>query len=272
MSCLPGSDLVGESVLGVIWNVSSDCLKFNVNVPVKPLTRRELLSMLSSLYDLLCFMVPVIVPPRLWQKELNERDWDEPISQEETSRWNAWLQELIKLQDLEILRSFKFEDHDAVFFELHHFANASSVAYGIVCYLRTTVRKGNIECSFVFGKGHLAPRGLTIPNLELSAAVLAARLDKLLKMELSLKIDKSVFWSDSMPTLRCIYNSKRKHPVCVAHRIAEIDNCSDKNDCTYVPTAENPVDDVTRGQSVKQFLKSKRCLTGPEFLLKDKEE
>ena len=32
---LPGSDLVGESVLGVIWNVSCDCFKLNVNLPDK---------------------------------------------------------------------------------------------------------------------------------------------------------------------------------------------------------------------------------------------
>ena len=44
---LPDSDLVGESVLEVIWNVSSDCFKLNVNVPDKPLTRRGLLLMLS---------------------------------------------------------------------------------------------------------------------------------------------------------------------------------------------------------------------------------
>ena len=174
--------------------------------------------------------VPVIIPPRLWQRELNDRDWNEPISQEEASTWNAWLQELNQLQDLEIQRSFKSEDHDAVYFELHHFADASSVTYGVVCYLRTTHRKGNIKCSFVFGKGHLAPKGLTIPKLELEAAVLAARLDRLLRMELRLKFDKSVFWSDSMATLDCIYNNKRKHPVYVAHHIAEIDNCSDKND------------------------------------------
>ena len=95
--------------------------------------------------------------------------------------------------------------------------------------------------------------------------MLAARLDKLLRMELSLKIDKSVFWSDSMATLHCIYNSKRKHPIYVAHCIAEIDTCSDKNDWNYVPTAGNPADDVTRKQSVKQFLKSKKWL-------KDKKE
>ena len=102
--------------------------------------------------------------------------------------------------------------------------------------------------------------------------MLAARLDKLLRMELSLKIDKSVFWSDSMAILHCFYNSKRKHPVYVAHCIAEIDTCSDKNDWNYVPTAGNPADDVARKQSVKQFLKSKKWLTGTEILHKDKKE
>ena len=63
--------------------------------------------MLSSLYDPLGFIVSVIFSSRLWQRELNQRDWDEPTYQEKNSLCNAWLQELNKMQDLEIPRGFK---------------------------------------------------------------------------------------------------------------------------------------------------------------------
>jgi len=46
-------------------------------------------------------------------------------------------------------------------------------------------------------KSHLAPvRPITIPRLELLAAITALRLDKVVKKELRLPISKTFFWSD----------------------------------------------------------------------------
>ena len=48
------------------------------------------------------------------------------------------------------------------------------------------------------GKSRLAPiKSLTIPRMELSAAVLAMRLDKISRDELSIPVDQSFFWMDS---------------------------------------------------------------------------
>ena len=48
------------------------------------------------------------------------------------------------------------------------------------------------------GKSRLAPiKSLTIPRMELSAAVLATRLDKISRDELSIPVDQSFFWTDS---------------------------------------------------------------------------
>ena len=59
------------------------------------------------------------------------------------------------------------------------------MGYGSVSYLRITYPDGKIECSFVAGKSRNAPiRTVTIPRLELQAAVLAARMDNAIRMEL----------------------------------------------------------------------------------------
>jgi hypothetical protein len=67
-----------------------------------------------------------------------------------------------------------------------------------------------MECSFVAGKSRNAPiRTVTIPRLELQAAVLAARMDNAFRMELELDIRRVLFWTDSI-TLNYINNETRR--------------------------------------------------------------
>jgi hypothetical protein len=58
------SDLSGvtEHALGVQWNLSDDTFSFKVDLPEKPLTRRGILSMASSLFDPLGFLAPLMLP------------------------------------------------------------------------------------------------------------------------------------------------------------------------------------------------------------------
>ena len=58
-------DLLGslpeERALGVLWNVETDTLGFKVNLKEKPLTRRGVLSIFSSIYDPLGFGAPFLL-------------------------------------------------------------------------------------------------------------------------------------------------------------------------------------------------------------------
>lgn len=65
--------------------------------------------------------------------------------------------------------------------QLHHFSDASQQGYGVVSYLRFLDDKGAIHCTFMMGKARTAPlKTVTIPRLELSAALVASRLEKTL--------------------------------------------------------------------------------------------
>ena len=58
------------------------------------------------------------------------------------------------------------------------------------------------HCSFLVGKFRLAPlKQMSIPRLELAAATVAVRLNKLLKNDLEILIDKITFWPDSITVL-----------------------------------------------------------------------
>ena len=69
--------------------------------------------------------------------------------------------------------------------QIHHFSDASEVGYGTVSYLRFVDIDSKVHCSFVRSKTRLAPlKSLSVPRLELTAATLAVKLDKMLRKDL----------------------------------------------------------------------------------------
>ena len=104
--------------------------------------------------------------------------------------------------------------------ELHVFADASTQAYAATVYLKSINNKGNIKSSFVIAKSRLAPLNmntLSIPKLELEAAVTAARLKTTVISELTFKLHSVYIWSDSKTVLRYIKNEHKHFPRHVMH-------------------------------------------------------
>jgi hypothetical protein len=87
------------------------------------------------------------------------------------------------------------------------FSDASQKGYGAAAYLRIVKYKGDIHCCFLLAKSRLATlKAITIPRLELSAAIITTRLDNMMKEELDRKLDESVFWTDSTCVSKYIGN------------------------------------------------------------------
>ena len=59
-----------ERVLGMCWHVEFDHFQFSVKLPERALTRRGVLSSLSSLFDPLGFLSPIILLPKLLLQSL----------------------------------------------------------------------------------------------------------------------------------------------------------------------------------------------------------
>ena len=186
-----------ERALGVHRNVETDKFQYNVCIREKPATRRGILSVISSIYDPPGMAAPFILNAKLiLQRLYRERlRWDEEIPEKEVKNWRKWLDELETLKEFEVDRCFRPENFgDVVRTELHNFADASEAGFGAVSCLRSINNQGEIHCSFVLGKARLSPmKPMTIPRLELSAATVAVRLDRLIKRELEIHIDKSLF-------------------------------------------------------------------------------
>ncbi|KAK3710896.1 hypothetical protein QZH41_016322 [Actinostola sp. cb2023] len=255
-----------ERALGVQWNVHVDTFSYKIASKEKPATRRGILSIVSSVYDPLGFVSPCILMAKIILQDLCSKGlgWDDKIPEYDKQRWESWLSDLPKLEQFSIPRCFKPPDFtDVQRRELHHFSDASSHGYGAVSYLRQIDASGKVHCSLVTAKSRLAPlKAMTIPRMELSAAVLATRLDRMIQQEFTITIDSSTFWTDSTCVLRYIENKDKRFQTFVANRVAAILDQSTETQWKYVETSLNPADEASRGMTVDAFLHNKRWTDG----------
>ena len=107
---------------------------------------------------------------------------------------------------------------------------------------------------------------MTMPRLELSTSVLAVRMNQMLQEEFQLKLNKTVFWTDSTAVLQYIKNEDKRFYTFVANRLTVIHDGSEPSQWNYVPTNINPADDVSLRLTAKELLNNVRWFRGPEFL------
>ncbi|XP_014216412.1 uncharacterized protein LOC106645140 [Copidosoma floridanum] len=120
-------------------------------------------------------------------------------------------------------------------------------------------------------KSRVAPdKHLSIPRLELQAALLSTRLISSVAQELDTECTKWYLWSDSRTMLHWIHGEPRIRQVFVAHRLGEIGELTEKATWRWVPSKLNPVDCATRGECEGAEARA-LWLEGPPFL-KDIEE
>ena len=259
-----------ERALGVRWNMESDKFVFLTKPKDKPSTRRGLLSIVSSVFDPIGFACPFILSAKAILRDLTYLGWDDAIPDRVLARWKEWFGGLCELDNFAINRCFKPQEFgNVVFGQLHNFADASEIGYGAVSYLRLIDDKGNISCAFVFAKSRIAPlKPVTIPRLELSAATVAVRLDQMIKREIDLKLDESVFWTDSTAVLGYIRNQDKRYQTFVANRLEFIHNGSRPDQWKYISTKTNPADVASRGITADKLLNNVSWFHGPDFLSK----
>ena len=118
------------------------------------------------------------------------------------------------------------------------------------------------------GKSRVAPlKQVPIPRLELTVAVVAVKMDKMLRQELQLPLQPSTFWIDSTTVLRYIASETARFKTFVANRVTLIHEAIKPSQWNYVGTAENPADQASRGLKAKTLMQEGTWIKGPKFLL-----
>ena len=265
-----------ESALGLKWNTEEDKFVWEVlekvlhSVNQKPMTRRGIVSAVYSLFDPLGFIAPYVMKAKLLLQTLSRKrlGWDDPLDEADKGQWKRWLEDLPKLQEIQVERCFKPKEFGEVKeVQLHLFSDASRQGYAAVAYLRLKDVFNRIHCAFVMGKARLAPvREISIPRLELTAAVISVKLSKIIREELDMTIDQVHYWTDSTSVLKCINNESKRFHTFESNRLTVIHNGSKPSEWKYVNRDDNPADDGSKGRKIDAMLKNDRWLKGPKFL------
>ena len=112
--------------------------------------------------------------------------------------------------------------------EFHGFGDALPAAYGAAVYIKCLGETGHTSTHLVMSKTRVTPaKTVSLPRLELLAAVVNARLLKFVAESLTLKVDRVVCWNDSMVALQWIRGSSSQRKTFVANRVAEIQSTWD---------------------------------------------
>ncbi|XP_057686666.1 uncharacterized protein LOC130912537 [Corythoichthys intestinalis] len=263
------NDFNFERALGIHWHIESDTLRFRFHPNDQPTTRRGVLSMVASLYDPLGFIFPfVLTGKRVLQETCKQSiGWDDPLPSELETVWDKWKCDLENLEKIKIPRCYVPKDFGQIVkTELHHFSDASSYGYGQCSYLRHVSKDDNVHCALVTAKTRVAPiKVITIPRLELTAAVVSITVSNMLKDELGLTQVDEYFWTDSKVVLGYINNEARRFHTFVSNRVQKIRLNSSPQQWRYVPSEQNPADIASRGSSASELITSD-WFKGPQFL------
>lgn len=276
-----------SNVLGLKWNKMLDTLE--VELPLKlqdlpnVLTKRVILSTVQSIFDVIGFLCPALLPfkillQRLWQsdvvckpnKKAAKSHWDLPVSEDLAREFCKRYEEIPLLSKIKIQRVATNGVMDRRHWSLHTFTDASQHAYAAVTYLRTQTDEG-VVIQLMVAKARVAPlKVTTIPRLELLGCLIGSRLAALTRRALSLEDVKEYFWTDSTTALAWIRRNE-SWATFVGNRVQEINKLTRSENWRHISGVHNPADLASRGCYPSELVTSK-WWEGPEWLRLPEEE
>ncbi|XP_053691178.1 uncharacterized protein LOC128739706 [Sabethes cyaneus] len=276
------AELAMEKVLGMWWSAASDVFRYKLCTDrnkelltgVKHPTKRDVLRTLMSIYDPLGLIAHYLMYLKVLLQEIwrSKTNWDEPISEKELQKWLTWLRILPELESVEIPRCyFKGEvsiSETAV--ELHTFVDASENGYAVVAYFRFEY-EGRVQCMLIGSKTRVAPiKFVSIPRLELQAAVVGSRFARSVAENHSIQIARRYFWTDARDVLCWLQSDHRRYSQYVAFRVGEILETTNISEWRWLGTKFNVADDGTKWNSKPDLKSTSRWFKGPSFLWQPK--
>lgn len=227
----PTDNTTSLKVLGVHWDPTTTAFGYHAHTGEESGTKRSVLSTIARLYDPIGVLGPVL----LWAKEMMQDlwvekiDWDSPIPIPLLIKWRQFLEELRLLSQISIPSHINICQITEV--QLIGFADASQRGYATSVFLQTVDSLNNFNVNFLACKTKIAPLKassndvtLTIPRLELCAALLLARLlsHHLTLLKNIITIDKIRAFTDSTIVLAWLTQEQKQFKIFVTNRVDKI--------------------------------------------------
>ena len=164
-----------------------------------------------------------------WQRGL---EWDEEFLDDLKLTTHQWAKELPEAPQVKIPRCYRHHEEAMEDVSPHTFVNAS----------------------------------VSIPSLELMAAVLEVKLGETVSEKLEIPLSQHTLWTDSVAEIYWIQGDSRWLKPLDSNRITEIQGKLDPAQSQHVPEEQNPAGDATRGLDLKNLSAESRWFQAPAFL------
>lgn len=256
------------SILGLSWSPSTDQLRVKTSlepaIDAHLITKRMISSEIAKVFDPLGIVSPVTIRgklflQRLWRLQIG---WDDVV---DPTFANEFLSYIADLNDLAYCNIPRYIGNrtDSI---LIGFCDASATAYSAVLYIRSKV-DDTFQIRLLGSKTRVAPlKELTIPQLELQAAVMLSDVMERVCHALSLDTSSVHLYTDAKVILSWISKPSKDWKTFVRNRVSKISAKYPIDYWSYVPSKSNPADLATRGVATSQLLSSAIWFNGPSFL------
>ena len=176
------------SSLGLQWNIQQDTFNIKTQIKPKPKTKRGLLGMMMSVWDIFGIAAPAMLYCKLFYREVNppkEQDphgfknlqWDDPLPEQFDKQWEKTSQICQAAREITLTRPYYPPNQGTpVSQQLFAFADASDQALCYVIYLKTITTTNHTAISYVDGNTKVNSKStyikgqISIPRAELEAA------------------------------------------------------------------------------------------------------
>ncbi|XP_065083398.1 uncharacterized protein LOC135705552 [Ochlerotatus camptorhynchus] len=134
------------------------------------------------------------------------------------------------------------------------------------------MRNGMPRCTLIAAKTKVAPlKPLSIPRLELQAALIGSRLLDNICKALTIPVAARYLWSDSTTVLAWLKSETRRYHQFVGFRVGEILSTTTVDEWRKVQSKVNVADQATKWRDGPSFRPDGWWYVGPTFLMKPDE-
>ena len=277
---LTDKDSGSMSTLGLKWNTNSDLM--HVNAQAKQtfipdlLTKRVILSIISSIYDLFGFLSPYVIRGKILMQEIWKLQigWDEAVPLNIKNSFLKWYDEFKQIADVSIPRFlFSNRANRPNEIDLHGFCDASEKAYGALVYLTFRNENSERQSSLIISKARVSPlKSQSIARLELMGALILARLIDYVVKAIGVPVHDIHLWTDSEIVIAWLRKPCYTWKVFVRNRVEQIQSLVKTEYWAHCPGIENPADIISRGTSIERLKQSELFWHGPEWMCQAKDQ
>ena len=219
----------------------------------KPLTRRQIVSKFSALFDLYGKLTPLTAKMKLdVSKAVKETSgWDEQVSDMLHNKWidNFW--QIHKLRGLQFQRARVPQDAADTRLHLACCVDAADNLKIVGVWARFRRVCGKFSSQLIIGRSLLS-KGGTIPKEELEAATVGSNLLFIVRRALEGWVEDYALFSDSTIALCWITSENKRLSLYHRNRVVQVRFHTELEKIFHLRTEHNPADIGTRPDKVKE--------------------